>query len=125
MRLIRIAALAAMGLGCSLHAHAQRNAWPQGLPAAHSWYMCSSPAGEPMVAWVNEKKSVVAVSALREGVAIPDYALPMLHQASADRRLIQPAVTGHQVIIKEYGPVQTGLLTVGALELTCSSGRDE
>ena len=50
MRLIRIAALAAVGLGCGLQAHAQRNAWPQDLPAAHSWFMCSSPNGEPMVA---------------------------------------------------------------------------
>lgn len=109
MRLIRIAALAAVGLGCGLNAHAQRNAWPHDLPAAHSWFMCSSPNGEPMVAWVSEKKAVVAVSALREGVALPDYASPMLQQASADRRLIQPATTGYQVIIKEYGPVQTGL----------------
>lgn len=49
----------------------------------------------------------------------------MLLQASADRRQIQPAVAGYQVIIKEYEPVQTGLLKVGAVVLTCSSGRDE
>lgn len=78
-----------------------------------------------MVAWVSEKKTVVAVSALREGVAIPDYASPMLQHANADRRLIQPAVAGYQVIIKEYGPVQVGTLKVGAVALTCSSGRDE
>jgi len=125
MRLIRMAALAAVGLGCGLNAHAQRNAWPQDLPAAHSWFMCSSPNGEPMVAWVSEKKTVVAVSALREGVALPDYATPMLRQASADRRLIQPATAGYEVTIKEYGPVQTGILKVGSVELTCSSGRDE
>lgn len=125
MRLIRIAALVAVGLGCGLHAHAQRNAWPQDLPAANSWFMCSSPNGEPMVAWVSEKKAVVAVSSLREGMVIPDYASPMLQQASADRRLIQPAVVGYEVVIKEYGPVQVGALKVGAMELTCSSGRDE
>ena len=125
MRLIRIAALAAVGLGCGLHAHAQRNAWPQDVPAAHSWFMCSSPNGEPMVSWVSEKKAVVAVSALREGVALPDYASPMLQQASANRRVIQPAVQGYEVIIKEYGPVQIGALRVGALELACSSGHDE
>lgn len=125
IRLIRMAALAAVGLGCGLNAHAQRNAWPHDLPAAHSWFMCSSPNGEPMVAWVSEKKTVVAVSALREGVALPDYATPMLRQASADRRLIQPATPGYEVTIKEYGPVQTGLLKVGSVELTCSSGRDE
>ena len=64
MRLIQIAALAAVGLGCRLNAHAQLNAWPHDLPAAHSWLMCSSLNGEPMVAWVSEKKAVVAVSSL-------------------------------------------------------------
>lgn len=59
------------------------------------------------------------------GRDLPDYASSMLLQASADRRQIQPAVAGYQVIIKEYGPVQTGLLKVGAVVLTCSSGRDE
>ena len=65
MRLIQIAALAAVGLGCRLNAHAQLNAWPHDLPAAHSWFMCSSLNGEPMVAWVSEKKAVVAVSSLQ------------------------------------------------------------
>ena len=125
MRLIQIAALAAVGLGCRLNAHAQLNAWPHDLPAAHSWLMCSSLNGEPMVAWVSEKKAVVAVSSLHKGGDLPDYASSMLLQASADRRQIQPAVAGYQVIIKEYGPVQTGLLKVGAVVLTCSSGRDE
>ena len=36
MRLIRIVAFVAVGLGYGLQAQAQRNTWPQELPATHS-----------------------------------------------------------------------------------------
>ena len=62
MRLIRIVAFVAVGLGYGLQAQAQRNTWPQELPAAHSWFMCSSQSGEPVVAWVDQGSSVVAAA---------------------------------------------------------------
>ena len=89
MRLIRIVAFVAVGLGCGLQAQAQRNTWPQELPAAHSWFMCSSQSGEPVVAWVDQGSSVVAVSSLREDIPLPVYASPMLQKTDGDRFLIQ------------------------------------
>ena len=123
MRLIRIVAFVAVGLGCGLQAQAQRNTWPQELPAAHSWFMCSSQSGEPVVAWVDQGSSVVAVSSLREDIPLPVYASPMLQKADGDRFLIQQVKTGYRVTNQSEKSAFT--LQVGATALNCSYGRDE
>ena len=123
MRLIQIAALAAVGLGCRLNAHAQLNAWPHDLPAAHSWFMCSSQSGEPVVAWVDQSSSVVAVSSLREDIPLPVYASPMLQKTDGDRFLIQQVKTGYRVT--NQSEKSTFTLQVGSTALNCGYGRDE
>ena len=123
MRLIRIVALVAVGLGYGLQAQAQRNPWPQELPAAHSWFMCSSQSGEPVVAWVDQGSSVVAVSSLREDIPLPVYASPMLQKTDGDRFLIQQVKTGYRVTSQSEKSAFT--LQVGATALNCSYGRDE
>lgn len=123
MHLIRIVAFAAVCLGYGLQAQAQRNTWPQELPAAHSWFMCSSQDGEPMVAWVDQDSSVIAVSALRENISLPVYAVPMLQKTDGDRFLIQQVKTGYRVTSQSEKTAFT--LQVGATSLNCSYGRDE
>ena len=123
MRLIRIVALVAVGLGYGLQAQAQRNTWPQELPAAHSWFMCSSQSGEPVVAWVDQGSSVVAVSSLREDIPLPVYASPMLQKTDGDRFLIQQVKTGYRVT--NQSEKSTFTLQVGSTALNCGYGRDE
>ena len=123
MHLIRIVAFAAVCLGYGLQAQAQRNTWPQELPAAHSWFMCSSQDGEPMVAWVDQDSSVIAVSALRENISLPVYAVPMLQKTDGDRFLIQQVKTGYRVTSQSEKTAFT--LQVGATALNCGYGRDE
>jgi len=123
----RFAAVAALGLGCVLQAHARHSGWPDGLPAAHSWYLCSSANGEVMVSWVNPDNEVMAVSSLQEAIAIPDYAVAMVQNPALDRRSILPTVTGYRVALQDSAsdPVAIWGLRVGALNLTCGFGRDE
>ena len=89
LRWRRFGLLVVVGLTWTMQAQAQRNTWPQELPAAHSWFMCSSQNGEPVVAWVDQGSSVVAVSSLREDIPLPVYASPMLQKTDGDRFLIQ------------------------------------
>lgn len=123
MHLIRMVVFAAVGLGYGLQAQAQRNAWPQELPAARSWFMCSSQEGEPMVAWVDQDSSVIAVSALREDAPLPVYATPMLQKKDANKFLIQPVTTGYRVTSQSEKTAFT--LQAGATALNCGYGRDE
>jgi hypothetical protein len=106
-----------------MQAQAQRNTWPQELPAAHSWFMCSSQSGEPVVAWVDQSSSVVAVSSLREDIPLPVYASPMLQKTDGDRFLIQQTKTGYRVT--NQSEKSTFTLQVGSTALNCGYGRDE
>jgi hypothetical protein len=121
------AALAALGLGFLPPAHARQPGRPEGLPAAHAWYLCSSANGEVMVSWVNPDNEVVAVSGLQEAAAIPDYALAMVQNPALDRHSILPTVTGYRVMLQDSAsdPVAIWGLRVGGLNLTCGFGRDE
>ena len=119
----RFGLLTVVGMTWAMQAQAQRNTWPQELPAAHSWFMCSSQSGEPVVAWVDQSSSVVAVSSLREDIPLPVYASPMLQKADGDRFLIQQVKTGYRVTNQSEKSAFT--LQVGATALNCSYGRDE
>lgn len=123
LRWRRFGLLALVGMTWAMQAQAQRNAWPQGHPAAHSWFMCSSQSGEPMVAWVDQGSLVIAVSALRENISLPVYAAPMLQKTDGDRFLIQQAKTGYRVTNQSEKSAFT--LQVGATTLNCGYGRDE
>ena len=123
LRWRRFGLLIVVGLTWTMQAQAQRNTWPQELPAAHSWFMCSSQSGEPVVAWVDQGSSVVAVSSLRENIPLPVYASPMLQKTDGDRFLIQPVATGYRVTSQSEKSAFT--LQVGATALNCSYGRDE
>ena len=123
LRWRRFGLLVFVGLTWTMQAQAQRNTWPQELPATHSWFMCSSQSGEPVVAWVDQGSSVVAVSSLREDIPLPIYASPMLQKTDGNRFLIQPVTTGYRVTSQSEKSAFT--LQVGATELNCSYGRDE
>jgi len=127
MRCFGLAALAALGLGFGLQAQAGLPAWPEGLPPAHAWYLCSSAGGEVMVSWVDQDNRVIAVSGLQAAAAVPDYALALVQGAATDRHAILPAVTGYRVALQdsEGDPVAIWGLRVGASNLTCGFGRDE
>jgi len=126
-RWVRFAALATVGLGFLLQAHARHSGWPEGLPAAHSWYLCSSASGEVVVSWVSQDNEVMAVSGLQEAAPIPDYAAAMVQGPSTDRRAILPVAAGYRVVLQEAGndPVAIWGLQVGGQNLTCGFGRDE
>ena len=123
LRWRRFGLLALVGMTWAMQAQAQRNAWPQELPAARSWFMCSSQEGEPMVAWVDQDSSVIAISALQENIPLPVYAVPMLQKPDSDRFFIQQVKTGYRVTNQSEKSAFT--LQVGATALNCGYGRDE
>lgn len=119
----RWAAVAAIGVVGA--AQAQGNTWPRHLPAANAWFLCSSAQGEAMVAWVDRNHAVVAVSNVRENWPLPEYAVPLLQDPQADRRLVQPAAKGHRVVSPAPHESSVWRLQAGGTALSCGFGRDE
>ena len=125
MRLPSIAAFAVLGLASSVTTAFPANPWPSEVPAAHAWFMCSTPQGDAFVAWVDANDAVTAVGALREDMPTPSVVLPMLHEQTGNRHHIQRTKAGFHIKPQGAAGQAQWTMQVQAMTLNCGHARDE
>ena len=125
MRLVNGAACAILGFVNTVAMAAPANAWPSGVPAAHAWFMCSTPQGDAFVAWVDANDAVTAVGALREDVPIPSVVLPILQEQTGNRHHIQRTKAGFYIKHESSVGQVHWTMQIQAMTLNCGHARDK